>query len=163
MPLSNSVMIGPEVWARFQPADESADAAIHNLPAHGPLRVLVVDDNKDTADSLCMLAQIWGFQSERAYDGVAALDMVSAYRPDVLLLDIAMPKMDGFRLAQQIREMAACKDILLIAITGHAGPEHRLQCERAGFDDFLIKPADPSAIMKLLVREAARRAANRRS
>ena len=160
MLLSSSVMIGSDDRGRFQPAGESAaGAAIHLLPAHQPLRVLVVDNNQDAADSLCMLAELWGFQGERAYDGFAALEMIPTYRPDVLVLDIGMPKMNGCRLAEEIRGQGLCKESLLIAITGHTGSDYRLLCDRAGFDHFLIKPAAPSAIKKLLDQRCSRIAA----
>lgn len=159
MPLNNSVLIGSDA---LRPANESpAGATVLGLADRRSLRVLVVDDNKDAADSLCMLAELWGFQGERAYDGFSALEMIPIYRPDVLVLDFAMPKMDGCRLAQQVRALATCKETLLIAITGYAGTDSRLRCARAGFDHFLVKPADPLAIKELLQRRCGSRSSGR--
>jgi CheY-like chemotaxis protein len=122
------------------------------------LRVLVADDNRDAADSLSMLVTLWGHHVRAVYDGTTALQMASAYRPEVLLLDLGMPNMDGCRLARQLRRQAGFKDALLIAVTGYSDSAHRRLGEEAGFDLFLIKPVDPSAMEKLLRHEQDRRA-----
>lgn len=114
------------------------------------LRVLVADDCRDGADSLSTLVQMWGHDVCVAYDGVAAHEMASAFRPDVLVLDIGMPKMDGYRVARHIRQQKCFDDTLLIAVTGWADrPHHRLGDE-AGFDHYLIKPVDPTTLEALL-------------
>jgi CheY-like chemotaxis protein len=119
------------------------------------LRVLVADDLRDVADSVCALAKMWGHDARAAYDGVAALDLVSSYQPDVLLLDITMPKMDGCRLAEQLRRQTGFA-ATLIAVTGWPDHEHRVQCEAVGFDGYLVKPVEPSALEKLLSMERDR-------
>ena len=116
------------------------------------LRVLVADDCMDAADTLCTVLKLWGHDARAVYDGLAALEMVSSYRPDVLLLDISMPKMDGCHLAQQLRLQTGLA-VTLIAVTGWADDAHRLLCEDAGFDDCLIKPVEPSALHKRLLLE----------
>jgi len=130
---------------------------------HKPLRVLVADDCNDAADSLVMLVNLWKHETRVAYDGAAALAIAGDFQPDVLLLDIAMPKLDGFKLAQQLRRQGPCKNALMIALTGYADAPHRLLWENA-FDHFLIKPADPTIIANLLLYEQRRlsiRTANR--
>lgn len=113
------------------------------------LRVFVVDDNKDAADSLAMLVQLWGHDVERGYDG-SALQRIQAYRPDVILLDIGMPKMDGNRIARTLREDKHHQSALIIAVTGYHDEARRLFAKEAGFDHYLIKPVDPSVLEKLL-------------
>ena len=118
--------------------------------------MLVADDYRDAVDSLSTLVRMWGHDVRLTYNGEAAIEMACVYRPDVLLLDIAMPKMDGCRLAQRLRRQARFRDTLLVAITGYADEAHRLLCEAAGFDLFLVKPVDPSTLETLLLLERDR-------
>lgn len=115
-----------------------------------PLRVFVVDDNRDAADSLAMLVQLWGHNVERGYDG-SAIDTIHNYRPDVILLDIGMPKMDGNLMTRKLREDATYNDTMIIAVTGFHDEARQLFAKEAGFDHYLIKPVDPSVLEKLLV------------
>jgi CheY-like chemotaxis protein len=117
------------------------------------LRVLVVDDNHDCADSLSMLVNLWGNEVETAYDGAAALAMTVERPPDVVLLDLGMPEMDGCRMAQQLRSQTRFTHTLLIAITGYTDQAHRLLCDEAGFDDYLLKPIKVAELENLLRRE----------
>src|SRR5947209_15585154 len=105
------------------------------------LRVLVVDDDRDTADTLALLVKIWGHDVWQAYDGAAALESAAANGPDVVFLDIGMPTMDGFRLARALRHRAALADTLLIAVTGYADRAHRLLADGV-IDQYLVKPVD---------------------
>ena len=89
------------------------------------LRVLVVDDNRDAADSLSMLVNLWGNDARAAYEGVAALEMMLVQQPDVVLLDLSMPKMDGCQVARRLRQQTAFADTLLIAVTGWTDQAHR--------------------------------------
>jgi CheY-like chemotaxis protein len=124
------------------------------IPARsGLLRVLVVDDNRDAADSLAILVKIWGHDARVAYDAAAALAMASAGRPDVLLTGIAMPTMDGCHLARRLRRQTRFTDTLLVAITGYADEAHRQLCDGA-FDHYLIKPVEPPALEQLLLERA---------
>jgi DNA-binding response OmpR family regulator len=125
-------------------------------PGHRLLRVLVVDDDRDTVDSLTILVKLWGYDVRSAYDGAQILEIASRYQPDVMLLDVAMPKVDGLQLARHLRGQARFKDTLLAAITGYADEAHRVLCAEAGFDDYLVKPADPSLVEQLLLRQQAR-------
>jgi DNA-binding response OmpR family regulator len=122
------------------------------------LRVLVVDDDRDTADSMSLLVKAWGHDVRVAYAGAAALEAAAAYRPDVLLLDVAMPTMDGNHVARQLRRQTRFKETLLIAVTGYGDQAHCLASEGAGFDHYLVKPVDLSTLEKLLLREQGRRA-----
>jgi CheY-like chemotaxis protein len=120
------------------------------------LRVLIVDDDQDAADSLSRLVRFWGHDASCAYDAAAALAAVATASPDVVLLDIALPKLDGCKLAVQLRESAGDCDCFLIAVTGFSGEEHRRDCKNAGIDLFLVKPVEAFVIETLLMLERQR-------
>jgi CheY-like chemotaxis protein len=124
------------------------------------LGVLVVDDDHDNADSLSTLIKLWGHEVRTAYGGSAGMDAAAEHRPDVMFVDVAMPVVTGLEVADLLRRRARFKDMLLIALTGYADPEHRLLCENAGFDAVLIKPVDLSVLEQWLVRVQGRRALN---
>lgn len=115
-----------------------------------PLRILVVDDNRDAAASLGMLLQIKGHDIRLAYDGVEAVALASDFRPDVVLLDIGLPKLNGLEAARRIRRQLADKRVLLVATTGWGQQTDRERSADAGFDHHLVKPADPVALLGLL-------------
>ena len=115
-----------------------------------PRRVLVVDDNEDAAASLGMLLTFLGTDVEVAHDGATALAVIERYQPEIVLLDIGMPRMDGFEVAQQIRQRAEFNDIILIALTGWGQKEDRDRTRKAGFDHHLVKPADITTLQSLL-------------
>jgi CheY-like chemotaxis protein len=123
--------------------------------------VLIVDDYRASADTMAMLVDAWGHDVRRAYDGTTGLALAAAYQPDVLLLDIVMPGMSGLELAIQVRRQARLNDCLTIAVTGRTDAGHRLQCEEAGIDLFLIKPVDPSFMRTLLTVESEYRLRSR--
>jgi DNA-binding response OmpR family regulator len=114
------------------------------------LRVLVVDDNRDAADSLAMLCKMWGYDVQCAYNG-SAIHMVPRFKPDVILLDIAMPKLNGNAMAKQVRAQEEFKDTLIIAVSGYHDEANRLLSRDAGIDHYLIKPVDPGVLEKLLL------------
>jgi DNA-binding response OmpR family regulator len=117
---------------------------------HRPLRVLVVDDNRDAADSLALLVRVWGHDVRVAYDGVEGLRTARAFEPHCLLLDVGLPKLDGFRLAQNLREQAAKSGAKLVALTAFSDKETVDRALEAGFDYHFVKPADPDLIRRLL-------------
>lgn len=117
----------------------------------GPQRVLVVDDNCDAARSLAMVLRSLGAYVHVANDGPTALDALDAYSPSVVLLDIGMPGMDGLEVARRIRDRRKGRQALLIALTGWGQEEDKRRTREAGFDHHLIKPADISALQRLLV------------
>jgi PAS domain S-box-containing protein len=115
-----------------------------------PKRVLVVDDNRDAAESLAMLLRTLGASVRVAYSGAEALQAVETYRPAVVLLDIGMPGMDGYEVARSIREQPDFRDITLIALTGWSQEKDRHRSEKAGFDYHLTKPANVGVLETLL-------------
>jgi CheY-like chemotaxis protein/two-component sensor histidine kinase len=114
-------------------------------------RVLVVDDNRDGADNLALLCRMSGHAAEVAYDGIAALGLATTFRPDVVLLDIGLPRRDGYEVARELR--LACADRLtIIAMTGYGGEADRSRSRDAGFDLHLVKPVEPRWLLDLLSR-----------
>jgi CheY-like chemotaxis protein len=116
-----------------------------------PRQVLVVDDNRDAAQSLGMLLRVLGADVRVAFSGPEALSAIAARRPDVVLLDIGMPGMDGHEVAREIRQQPDLAHVTLIALTGWGQEEDRRKSESAGFDFHLTKPADMSALQTLLL------------
>ena len=119
-------------------------------PSGRQLHILVVDDNRAAADSLCMLLRLWGYDCRVAYDGVAGLRTACDYQPDCLLLDIAMPGLDGYTLARTVRAQPGLEGAKLIALTAYSDEED-VRCSReAGFDLHLVKPTNPFEIKRLM-------------
>jgi CheY-like chemotaxis protein len=110
-----------------------------------PLRVLVVDDNRDAADSLCLLASFWGHDARPAYDGASALRVAAELLPDVVLCDLGLPDMEGTALASRLGPGRA-----LVALTGYPDEGHRQAAAAAGFGNYLLKPCDPESLRELL-------------
>ena len=113
-------------------------------------RILVVDDNVDAADSLAILLQAQGHATSVAYDGIEALELAETYRPDVVFLDIGMPRMNGLEVAAALRTKPAFERTVLIALTGWGSHEDRARSQGAGFDHHLTKPASPTLLKHLL-------------
>ena len=118
-------------------------------------RILVVDDNIDAADSLSEMLKLLGNDTRTASDGQAGVDMATEFRPEVILLDIGLPKLDGYAVCRAIREQPWGTDILLIAVTGWGQLEDRRRSHEAGFDHHMVKPVDPRALMTLLTEFSA--------
>ncbi len=132
------------------PAEGSTNGAKEEGPAIAARRVLVVDDNVDSAESLAMLLRLGGHEIETAYDGVQAVESAERFRPDLVLLDIGLPRMDGYDAAVRIREQASGRDVVLVAVTGWGQEEDRRRSREAGFDAHLTKPVDLAALSRLL-------------
>jgi CheY-like chemotaxis protein len=115
-----------------------------------PLRILIVDDNRDAADSLGMLLRVLGNEVRIAYDGLEALGTVDDFKPAAILLDIGLPGMNGYDVARALRERAHGQGALLIATTGWSLPSSEERSRQAGFDHYLVKPVDPAALARLL-------------
>ena len=113
-------------------------------------RVLVVDDNVDAADSLAALLKILGHDAVTAYDGVSAIAAATAIVPDVIILDIGMPGLNGYETATRIREQPWGKAVRLIALTGWGQEQDRHKSFAAGFDGHLVKPTDPATLTQML-------------
>jgi signal transduction histidine kinase len=114
------------------------------------LRVLVVDDNRDAAKSLETMMQLMGNEICTAYDGESAVQAADEFRPDVVLLDIGLPKLNGYEVCRRIRQQAWGKHMALIALTGWGQNDDRRRSEDAGFDHHLVKPVDPRGLIELL-------------
>jgi CheY-like chemotaxis protein len=133
------------------------------LPAHEPQRaeftaktpgasckVLVADDNPDSAASLAGLLQMMGNEVRSAYDGQEAVEAAQSYQPDVVLLDIGMPRLNGYDAARLIREQPWGKPMILVALTGWGQEEDKRRSREAGFDAHMTKPVDPQSLVKFL-------------
>ncbi|MGI8672343.1 MAG: response regulator [Luteitalea sp.] len=113
-------------------------------------RVLVVDDNADSAESLSLLLELMGHEVRTAHDGEQALAEADAFRPELVLMDIGMPRMDGYEAARRLRQSPWAQDVVLVALTGWGQDEDKRRSEAAGFNHHLIKPVDPAALGELL-------------
>lgn len=136
----------PLVFEQVQVASAAPDAPSHKRS----LRVLIVDNSTDAAGLLAMLLRARGDEVRTENSGAAGLETAKQYRPHAVILDIAMPGMDGYELANRIRNDPELKDVPLIAITGHAQNIHRKQSEDAGIDHHLVKPVISATLVKLL-------------
>lgn len=125
----------------------SEGAAPHESP---PQRILIADDNEDAAASLAMILQMQGHETRTAKDGADALEAASQFQPDVVLLDIGMPKLNGYETARRLRSDPGGKQILLVALTGWGQESDRLRSSAAGFDAHLVKPVRVDQIERLL-------------
>ena len=113
-------------------------------------RILVIDDNLDAAETLALVLKTLGAEVRVADSGFSGLDVYRAYRPEVVLLDIGMPGMDGYEVARRIRADASGSRTSLVALTGWGQDEHRQKAREAGFDHHLVKPAEIPALQALL-------------
>lgn len=115
-------------------------------------RILVVDDNRDSAKTLAMLLKLTGNETHTIHDGLEAVEVAATFRPDVVLLDIGLPKINGYEAARRIREQPWGKKMVLVALTGWGQDEDRLKSTDAGFNGHMVKPVDFASLMKLLVQ-----------
>jgi CheY-like chemotaxis protein len=125
-----------------------SDAGEHGAPAH--LRFLVVDDNREQADSLAMLLRMNGHTVRTAYDAATALTWHGAFDPDVVLLDLGLPGVDGHAVCRRLRASEGGERLVVIAVTGWGQAEDRERSAEAGFDAHLVKPVDPAELRTLL-------------
>jgi CheY-like chemotaxis protein len=156
---------GSEFVVRVPPADAAKPqgAAMHSLidegshgpPSESPLTVLVVDDNVDVAESTAILLRVAGCTVHVAPDGKTALAALDSVRPDAVLLDIGLPGMDGYQVAERMRQRPEHQRTLIVAISGYGQDEHQARSREAGVDHHLVKPIDPAAVMALLSRRGA--------
>jgi PAS domain S-box-containing protein len=118
----------------------------------GPIqcRILIVDDNRDSAESLTMLCKLNGHEVQSAYDGLEAIETAVKFRPNVILLDIGLPGLNGYEVARQIRSQLPDRDLTLVALTGWGREEDRRSAQEAGFDAHLVKPLDFDALERIL-------------
>lgn len=135
------------------PPAETAAAS----PKTAPLRVLVVDDNADAADGLALLLDLQGHRTRIAYDGEGALEAAKEFQPDVAILDIGMPVIDGYELARRLRAAPETAETILVAMTGWGQEEDVRKATAAGFHHHLIKPSEPEVLERLLADLASAR------
>jgi DNA-binding response OmpR family regulator len=110
----------------------------------------VVDDNRDGADSLAMMLRLMRNQVETAYDGLAAIEAAEKFRPDVILMDVGMPKLSGLEAAKRIRERDWGQNPIIIALTGWGQEDHRIRSWEAGCDGHLVKPVEANELGRYL-------------
>jgi CheY-like chemotaxis protein len=132
-----------------QPAQPAPQVAATSSNGRS-LRVLVVDDNADAADSLAIMLRMYGHEVYVAYDGAAALEAAQARQPEVMLLDIGLPILNGYEVAERLQRQAGAARPVMVALTGYGQEENRRQASMAGFEHYLVKPVDPSDLMQLL-------------
>jgi len=131
---------------------EQSDESVESVTATARRRILVVDDNRDSAISLAMLLRIMGNETQTAHDGLEALDVAAVFRPDLVLLDIGMPKLNGYETATRIRQQPWGRSMVLVALTGWGQEADRQKSDEAGFDSHMVKPIEPAALEKLLAK-----------
>jgi two-component system CheB/CheR fusion protein len=139
---------------------QTAEAAIPAAepaprPLARPVRVLVVEDNLDAAESLATLLRVWGHDVQVAHDGLQALDTARDQRPEVVLLDIGLPGLDGYQVARRLRDDVGLDNSLLVAMTGYGQPEDRRRSREAGIHHHFVKPVEPLVLRNLLADVAA--------
>jgi CheY-like chemotaxis protein len=119
-------------------------------PTPRSLRVLIADDHQDSATSLVDLIKMWGHEAHAVFDGRAALRSIDIYHPDVLILDILMPNLDGFQLAEALREEQMADRTALIAHSAYFDDDYRRKAIEVGIDHYLLKPVEPMYLKSLL-------------
>jgi CheY-like chemotaxis protein len=134
----------------FQELPHSAEVTPASKASAPGRRILVVDDNLDSAESMSLLLEISGHDVRTVYDGVAAVETASSFLPEIVLLDIGLPKLNGYEAARKIRSEDWGKNMYLMALTGWGQDKDRERSKEAGFDCHLVKPIDPVELMKRL-------------
>jgi signal transduction histidine kinase/ActR/RegA family two-component response regulator len=131
-------------------SDEPAQPGVDTPTITNKRRILVVDDNEMAANVLAMLLKALGNDVRTAFDGLSALALAEQFRPDIILLDLGMPKLNGYETARRIREQSWGQNIILAALTGWGQDEDRRRTRDAGFDHHFVKPLEPNVLQKLL-------------
>jgi two-component system, sensor histidine kinase len=127
-----------------------------SAPPRLPLRVLVVEDSDDSREMLMALLRLWGHEAAEASDGETGLARCVDARPDVALIDVGLPGLDGYELARRIRALPGSRPVFLVAVTGYGRLEDQERAGEAGFDAHLLKPVDPEVLRALLSGRAQR-------
>ena len=140
----------PELSPDIPFKDQSTAALATEPAAHTDRRVLLADDNRDAADSLAAMLRLLGHEVMTAYDGAQAVSAVAAFDPDVAVLDIGMPHLNGYEVAAQLRSNASGQKLTLVALTGWGQKSDKLQAVAAGFDHHLTKPVDVDELTVLI-------------
>jgi CheY-like chemotaxis protein len=149
---------GSEFVVRLPLAPEPVPRAGGVVPPATPVtsavrqHILIVDDNVDSADSLATVLGLKGHRTWTAYDGPTALEAARAHRPGFVLLDIGLPRMDGYEVARRLRQTPDLRGVVLVAMTGYGQDEDRRKGQEAGFDYHLVKPVDLTELAKILAK-----------
>jgi PAS domain S-box-containing protein len=138
---------------------EGSEGGVREPARGGPrsLRVLVVDDNVDAATSMMFFMRTWGYDVRVANDGESAIEAAASFRPDVVLLDIGLPRLDGYQVAERLRAMPSMSAVTLVAVTGYGQEEDRRRSREAGFSHHFVKPVDPDTLRTLMAEVDAAR------
>ena len=120
------------------------------------MRVLIVDDNEDAAESMAQILRLMGHHAEVSFSAPKALQIAADVDPDLVLLDIGMPEMDGHEVARRLRRILRA-DVRLVAVTGYGADEDRRRSREAGFDEHAVKPVMPESIIEIVTRARALR------
>lgn len=140
--------ITPGSGGRFPGSAASAHAP--QRVNEGAMRVLVADDNADAAQTTAMLLEMWGYDVLVAENGSQALEFAERFRPEIALIDVGMPDMNGYQVAETLRRTPHGRNAKLIAVTGWGQEADKLEASRAGFDHHLTKPVEPTHLQPLL-------------
>jgi signal transduction histidine kinase len=128
-----------------------------SVPVQRARRVLIVEDGADARRALRVLLEVSGHEVQATEDGPRALEVVRTWRPDVALVDIGLPGMNGYELAEQLRRAPFGEELLLVAITGYGQPDDRRRAQESGFDAHLVKPVPPEALLDLIAADRTQR------
>ena len=141
----------------IEPSRAQASTNGEQTPAGPSLRILIVDDNRDSAESMSMLLQLMGNEVRTAHDGEEAVEAARDFRPDAVALDIGLPKMNGYDTAKEMRRQPWGRELVLIAVTGWGQEQDKQSAKDAGFDHHMVKPVDAVTLMRVVSRFVAKR------
>ena len=113
-------------------------------------RVLIVDDNRDSVETMATLIRLSGHEIEMAHDGETALKKAKSFKPEIILLDVGLPDMHGYEVAERLRAIPENKSLVIVALTGYGNEEDRRRARDAGFDYHFVKPVDFTALESLI-------------
>lgn len=147
-PQGSKTVVQPSTSSCSMLADPSRDIEVHRSRAK--TKILAVDDNRDAANVLALTLKVLGNEVRTAYDGMDALRIAEEFRPEIMLLDIGMPRVDGYETAKRLRQEPWGKQVLLIALTGWSQEEDQRRTQEAGFDYHFVKPLDPVAFQGII-------------
>jgi PAS domain S-box-containing protein len=136
-------------------APPAASGEVSAPPAPGPRRILIVEDSRDSRDMLRFLLEHAGHEVHEAADGPSGVEAILTVRPDIALVDVGLPGLDGFEVARRVRADARGREVRLVALTGYGLPEDHRRSREAGFDAHLVKPVDPARLVAVIATTAA--------
>ena len=139
------------------PDEQSPDLAISRQDASRKVRILVVDDSIDAADSMCAVLRLFGNDAVMAHDGESAIAMVAEYQPDLVFMDLSLPTVSGLEAGKQIRNAVAPNSVVVVAMTGWGRDEDRAASLQYGFDGHLTKPVDFQQLKEIIRNVAVAR------